>query len=223
MSLVLGDGLHTHTVYGAGLLLAVGTWPAWPSSASPGPMRLTAPGERLSALPRHRLCLHVGRAVLPRPRDHFSHPWHAADHRRRRRCHLAAWPPGAGAQGQPIQPKRILDAPHHPHRPRGLARPDRRPVLDCSFRSRRPRAGARATAGHIPGAHYLHLDRDLCGPKTDTAGRFLGRHPLPSREGPSCPGSITGLRAGQQVAGLATAAAACTGPGFAVAALAGLC
>ncbi|HEX5633265.1 MAG TPA: sulfurtransferase, partial [Gemmatimonadales bacterium] len=31
--------------------------------------------------------------------------------------------------------------------------------------------------GHLPGAHYLHLDRDLCAPKT---GRN-GRHPLPPR------------------------------------------
>jgi thiosulfate/3-mercaptopyruvate sulfurtransferase len=32
-------------------------------------------------------------------------------------------------------------------------------------------------AGHIPGSIYMHLDRDMCGPKT---GRN-GRHPLPTR------------------------------------------
>jgi thiosulfate/3-mercaptopyruvate sulfurtransferase len=34
----------------------------------------------------------------------------------------------------------------------------------------------------LPGAHYLHLDDDLSGSKHDAQGRFLGRHPLPSRE-----------------------------------------
>lgn len=32
-------------------------------------------------------------------------------------------------------------------------------------------------AGHLPGALYLHLDRDLCGAKTG----HNGRHPLPAR------------------------------------------
>lgn len=73
-------------------------------------------------------------------------------------------------------------------------------VLDCSFDLADPEAGARAyAAGHIPGAHYLHLDRDLCGPKTDAAGRFLGRHPLPSREDFAARVQTLGLRAGQQV------------------------
>ena len=36
-------------------------------------------------------------------------------------------------------------------------------------------------AGHPPGAHYLHLDRDLCGAKTARDGTFRGRHPLPER------------------------------------------
>jgi thiosulfate/3-mercaptopyruvate sulfurtransferase len=34
----------------------------------------------------------------------------------------------------------------------------------------------------LPGAHYLHLARDLAGPPTDAQGRFRGRHPLPLRE-----------------------------------------
>lgn len=56
-------------------------------------------------------------------------------------------------------------------------------VLDCSFDLADTGAGRRAyTAGHLRGAHYLHLDDDLSGPKHDAQGRFLGRHPLPSRE-----------------------------------------
>jgi thiosulfate/3-mercaptopyruvate sulfurtransferase len=49
-------------------------------------------------------------------------------------------------------------------------------VLDCRFSLGDAGAGARAHAeGHIPGAHYLHLERDLSGP----VGRHGGRHPLP--------------------------------------------
>jgi thiosulfate/3-mercaptopyruvate sulfurtransferase len=52
-------------------------------------------------------------------------------------------------------------------------------LLDCSFDLADPGAGERAyDAGHLPGAVYVHLDRDLSGPKTGTNGR----HPLPSRE-----------------------------------------
>jgi thiosulfate/3-mercaptopyruvate sulfurtransferase len=55
-------------------------------------------------------------------------------------------------------------------------------VLDCGFDLADPGAGERAwRAGHLPGAHYLHLDRDLAGDKYDAAGRFRGRHPLPER------------------------------------------
>ncbi|MDR5784036.1 sulfurtransferase [Caballeronia sp. LZ065] len=51
-------------------------------------------------------------------------------------------------------------------------------VFDCRFDLAAPEAGAAAyAAGHIPGAHYLHLDRDLSGAKTGTNGR----HPLPER------------------------------------------
>ncbi|HEX6364242.1 MAG TPA: sulfurtransferase [Albitalea sp.] len=54
------------------------------------------------------------------------------------------------------------------------------PVLvDTSFDLADPAAGERQwREGHVPGAHYLHLDRDLSGPKTGTNGR----HPLPARE-----------------------------------------
>lgn len=49
-------------------------------------------------------------------------------------------------------------------------------VLDCRFQLGDPAYGERAyLAGHLPGAHYLHLDTDLSGSKS---GRN-GRHPLP--------------------------------------------
>jgi thiosulfate/3-mercaptopyruvate sulfurtransferase len=52
-------------------------------------------------------------------------------------------------------------------------------ILETSFDLADTSAGERSyREGHIPGAHYLHLDRDLSAPKT---GRN-GRHPLPSRE-----------------------------------------
>jgi thiosulfate/3-mercaptopyruvate sulfurtransferase len=73
-------------------------------------------------------------------------------------------------------------------------------VLDCSFDLADTEAGARAYAGgHIPGAHYLHLDRDLCGPKTDATGHFHGRHPLPTRADFIARVQALGLLAGQQV------------------------
>jgi thiosulfate/3-mercaptopyruvate sulfurtransferase len=50
-------------------------------------------------------------------------------------------------------------------------------VLDCRFDLARPDWGASAYgAGHIPGALYAHLDRDLSGP----VSAVTGRHPLPS-------------------------------------------
>jgi thiosulfate/3-mercaptopyruvate sulfurtransferase len=50
-------------------------------------------------------------------------------------------------------------------------------IIDCRFDLARPDWGASAfAAGHIPGALYAHLDRDLSGPRTPGSGR----HPLPS-------------------------------------------
>jgi thiosulfate/3-mercaptopyruvate sulfurtransferase len=50
-------------------------------------------------------------------------------------------------------------------------------LLDCRFNLATPDSGEQAYAqGHLPGAVYAHLDRDLSGPKT---GRN-GRHPLPT-------------------------------------------
>ncbi len=51
-------------------------------------------------------------------------------------------------------------------------------IVDCSFDLADAGAGERAFAqGHLPGAVYAHLDRELAGAKT---GRN-GRHPLPAR------------------------------------------
>lgn len=49
-------------------------------------------------------------------------------------------------------------------------------IFDCRFELANPSAGERAyAAGHIPGARYLHLDRDLASAVTAASGR----HPLP--------------------------------------------
>jgi thiosulfate/3-mercaptopyruvate sulfurtransferase len=50
-------------------------------------------------------------------------------------------------------------------------------VVDCRFDLANPAWGeAEYIAGHIPGARYAHLDRELSGVKTGTNGR----HPLPT-------------------------------------------
>ncbi|MEE4660706.1 MAG: sulfurtransferase [Halieaceae bacterium] len=50
-------------------------------------------------------------------------------------------------------------------------------ILDCRFDLADTGAGLREyRAAHIPGAHYLHLEDDLSGPR----GTHGGRHPLPS-------------------------------------------
>lgn len=50
-------------------------------------------------------------------------------------------------------------------------------VVDCRFDLANPAWGEEQyVAGHIPGARYAHLDRDLSGAKTGTNGR----HPLPT-------------------------------------------
>jgi thiosulfate/3-mercaptopyruvate sulfurtransferase len=58
-------------------------------------------------------------------------------------------------------------------------------LLDCGFDLADPAAGERAFfAGHLPGARYAHLDRDLSGPRHPEGPRspsFTGRHPLPER------------------------------------------
>jgi thiosulfate/3-mercaptopyruvate sulfurtransferase len=52
-------------------------------------------------------------------------------------------------------------------------------IVDCRFELGKPETGPAAyRAGHIPGAIYAHLDRDLAGPITPQSGR----HPLPDAE-----------------------------------------
>lgn len=52
-------------------------------------------------------------------------------------------------------------------------------VVDCRFRLDDVTAGTRAyQEGHIEGAVYADLERDLSGPKSDRGGR----HPLPDKE-----------------------------------------
>ena len=74
--------------------------------------------------------------------------------------------------------------------------PDNVLVFDCSFDLANPNAGEQAyAAGHIPGARYLHLDRDLSGAKTGKNGR----HPLPSRDALVAMLAKQGLKQHQQV------------------------
>jgi thiosulfate/3-mercaptopyruvate sulfurtransferase len=69
-------------------------------------------------------------------------------------------------------------------------------VFDCSFDLANPDAGEKAYAGgHISGAHYLHLERDLSGAKTGKNGR----HPLPDRAALVDTLASHGLMQGQQV------------------------
>ena len=69
-------------------------------------------------------------------------------------------------------------------------------LLDCSFDLADTAAGERAhAAGHLPGALYVHLDRDLSGTKT---GRN-GRHPLPEREALAARAGAWGIAPGVQV------------------------
>lgn len=52
-------------------------------------------------------------------------------------------------------------------------------VLDCRYNLADPESGAQAyAAGHIPGAHYASLHRDLCAP----VQQFGGRHPMPTSD-----------------------------------------
>ncbi|HKT32742.1 MAG TPA: sulfurtransferase [Gammaproteobacteria bacterium] len=69
-------------------------------------------------------------------------------------------------------------------------------VFDCRFALSDPSAGERAyAAGHIPGAHYLHLDRDLASAVTPASGR----HPLPDPEALAERLAVAGVGAGTQV------------------------
>lgn len=69
-------------------------------------------------------------------------------------------------------------------------------VLDCRHELADPGRGrADYLAGHVPGARFLHLDEDLCGPKTGANGR----HPLPAPEAFRATLGRAGVSAGAQV------------------------
>jgi thiosulfate/3-mercaptopyruvate sulfurtransferase len=69
-------------------------------------------------------------------------------------------------------------------------------VIDCRFDLADTEAGEKAhAAGHLPGAQYLHLDRDLSSAKTGTNGR----HPLPDRAKLAAMLAARGLKQGQLV------------------------
>ena len=73
---------------------------------------------------------------------------------------------------------------------------EKRLLIDVGFDLTDPSAGQRAyAAAHLPGAHYLHLDRDLSATKTGTNGR----HPLPDRAGFAAKLTALGLSADTQV------------------------
>jgi thiosulfate/3-mercaptopyruvate sulfurtransferase len=76
-------------------------------------------------------------------------------------------------------------------------------LLDCSFDLTDAGKGERAwQAGHVPGAWYVHLDRDLSGPKEaegPRSPRFTGRHPLPEREALAVRAGQLGIAPGVQV------------------------
>ena len=55
-------------------------------------------------------------------------------------------------------------------------------ILDCRHDLTNPDAGRNAyDEGHLPNAQFADLDGELAGSKTDAAGKFRGRHPLPER------------------------------------------
>lgn len=56
-------------------------------------------------------------------------------------------------------------------------------IVDCRHDLMDAQAGLNAyAAGHIAGAVFAHLDEDLSGSKTNAAGEFCGRHPLPDTQ-----------------------------------------
>ncbi|MCV2354377.1 sulfurtransferase [Paucibacter sp. B2R-40] len=73
-------------------------------------------------------------------------------------------------------------------------------LIDVSFDLTDTEAGQAAYAlAHLPGAHYLHLDRELSGSKVNEQGQFRGRHPLPERVDFARRLAELGLHPGQQV------------------------
>jgi len=69
-------------------------------------------------------------------------------------------------------------------------------IVDCRFKLDDVSWGEREyAAGHIPGAVYAHLDRDLSGPKNGTNGR----HPLPDPAAAARTFGALGIASGVQV------------------------
>ena len=69
-------------------------------------------------------------------------------------------------------------------------------IVDCRFKLDDVGWGEQQwTIGHIPGALYAHLDRDLSAPKTGTNGR----HPLPDPDVLSATFGRMGITGGRQV------------------------
>src|SRR3989338_4149322 len=69
-------------------------------------------------------------------------------------------------------------------------------VLDCRHDLFNPEAGrAEYEKSHIPGARFMHMDRDLAGPKNGTNGR----QPLPDAATLAAKLGAAGLGAGEQV------------------------
>ncbi|MBY4679032.1 sulfurtransferase [Marinobacterium arenosum] len=69
-------------------------------------------------------------------------------------------------------------------------------ILDCRFDLADTEAGRRAyMAGHVPAAHYLHLDEDLSSPIRPDSGR----HPLPDPARLAARLAELGLYEGRQV------------------------
>lgn len=69
-------------------------------------------------------------------------------------------------------------------------------LVDCGYDLADTEKGRRDYGkGHLPGAHYLHLGKDLSGAMTGTNGR----HPLPDREAFAVRMRALGLKHGQQV------------------------
>ncbi|VTL96814.1 putative 3-mercaptopyruvate sulfurtransferase [Pseudomonas aeruginosa] len=70
-------------------------------------------------------------------------------------------------------------------------------LLDCRFALEDPAYGARAyQENHIPGAHFVDLERDLSGP---VHKGVTGRHPLPDAAGLALKLQAWGLREDSQV------------------------
>ncbi|MGH8714708.1 MAG: sulfurtransferase, partial [Casimicrobiaceae bacterium] len=69
-------------------------------------------------------------------------------------------------------------------------------IVDCRHNLSDVDAGERAyRVAHLPGARFLHVDRDLSGPRTG----FNGRHPLPDVAALSAVLARTGIDASRQV------------------------